>query len=188
MRRNKLVYLKYSASVQSFSRVWLFATPWTAACQASLSITNSQSLLKLMSIQSVMPSTISSSVVSFSSCLQSFPASKSFPVSQLFASDGQSIGASASTGTKYHSLAGIDNRNKFSQSGARSLSADLVSSEASLRDLQMAAFLSCPHKVFPLCVCMPLLSLFMSTFFIEGYQSDWFRAHTNDLILTESPF
>ena len=38
------------------SRVWLFATPWTAACQASLSITNSQSLLKLMSIESVMPS------------------------------------------------------------------------------------------------------------------------------------
>ena len=44
------------SSVQSLSRVWLFVTPWTAACQASLSITNSQSLLKLMSIQSVMPS------------------------------------------------------------------------------------------------------------------------------------
>ena len=45
-------------SVQSFSRVRLFATPWTAARQASLSITNSQSLLKLMSIQSVMPSNL----------------------------------------------------------------------------------------------------------------------------------
>ena len=44
------------SSVQSLSRVQLFATPWTAACQASLSITNSQSLLKLMSIESVMPS------------------------------------------------------------------------------------------------------------------------------------
>ena len=43
-------------SVQSLSRVQLFATPWTAARQASLSITNSQSLLKLMSIESVMPS------------------------------------------------------------------------------------------------------------------------------------
>ena len=43
-------------SVQSLSRVWLFATPWTAAHQASLSITNSRSLLKLMSIESVMPS------------------------------------------------------------------------------------------------------------------------------------
>ena len=44
------------SSVQSFSHVWLFVTPWTAACQASLSITNPQSLPKLMSIESVMPS------------------------------------------------------------------------------------------------------------------------------------
>ena len=44
------------SSVQSLSRVWLFATPWIAACQASLSITNSWSSLKLMSIESVMPS------------------------------------------------------------------------------------------------------------------------------------
>ena len=44
------------SSVQSLSHVWLFTTPWTAACQASLSITNSQSLLKLTSIKSVMPS------------------------------------------------------------------------------------------------------------------------------------
>ena len=43
------------SSVQSLSRVWLFETPWTAACQASLSITNSWSLLKLLSIKSVMP-------------------------------------------------------------------------------------------------------------------------------------
>ena len=45
-------------SVQSLSCVRLFATPWTAACQASLSITNSQSLLKLMSLESVMPSNL----------------------------------------------------------------------------------------------------------------------------------
>ena len=44
------------SSVQSLSLVWLFATPWTAARQASLSITHSQSLLKLMSIKSVVPS------------------------------------------------------------------------------------------------------------------------------------
>ena len=44
------------SSVQPLSHVWLFATPWTAAGQASLSITNSWSLLKLMSIESVMPS------------------------------------------------------------------------------------------------------------------------------------
>ena len=49
-------YSKKISSVQSLSRVQLFVTPWTAACQASLSITSSQSLLKLMSIESVMPS------------------------------------------------------------------------------------------------------------------------------------
>ena len=49
------LYTEFS-SVQSLSRLQLFATPWTAARQASLSITNSQSLLKLMSIESVMPS------------------------------------------------------------------------------------------------------------------------------------
>ena len=43
------------SSVQSLSHVWLFVTPWTAACQASLSLTNSRSLLKLMSIELVMP-------------------------------------------------------------------------------------------------------------------------------------
>ena len=53
--REKRRRLQFS-SVQLFSHVRLFATPWTAACQASLSITNSQSLLKLMSIESVMPS------------------------------------------------------------------------------------------------------------------------------------
>ena len=72
------------SSVQSLSCVRLFVTPWTAACQASLSITNSQSLLKLQ------PSHPLSSP--FSSLLQSFPASGSFPVSQFFTSDGQSIG------------------------------------------------------------------------------------------------
>ena len=55
-----------------------------------------QSLLKLMSIESVMPSNHLISVVPFSSCLQSFPASESFPMSQFFTSDGQSIEASVS--------------------------------------------------------------------------------------------
>ena len=51
------VYLNLQfSSVQSLGHLWLFATPWIAACQASLSITNSQSSLKLMSIESVMPS------------------------------------------------------------------------------------------------------------------------------------
>ena len=83
--------------VQSLSHVRLFATPWTAAREASLSITNSWSLPKPMSIESVMPPAISSSVFPFSSCPQSFPASGSFQMSQLFASGGQSIGVSAST-------------------------------------------------------------------------------------------
>ena len=56
--RGSLVPLHFwpFSSVQLLSHVWLFANPWTAACQASLSITNSQSLLKLMSIELVMPS------------------------------------------------------------------------------------------------------------------------------------
>ena len=81
------------SSVQSLSRVWLFVTPWTVAHQASLSITNSWSLLELMFIDSVMLSTISSSVIPFSSCLQSFLASESFQMSCCFTSWGlQSMG------------------------------------------------------------------------------------------------
>ena len=140
------------SSVQSLSHVRLFAIPWIAARQASLSITNSRSSLRLTSIESVMPSghlilcfwtissvqfscsvvsdslwphesqharprcpsptpgvppnsrasswwchpAISSSVVPFSSCPQSLPASESFPMSQLFAWGGQSTRVSAS--------------------------------------------------------------------------------------------
>ena len=92
--QKSFLFLQFS-SVQSLSRVQLSATPWTAAHQASLSITNYQSLPKLMSIESVMPSNhlILSSL--FSSCPQYFPASGSFPVSRVFASGGQSIGVSA---------------------------------------------------------------------------------------------
>ena len=84
------------SSVQSLSRVWLFVAPWTAACQASLSIINSRSLLKLISIESGMPSNhlilycpllllpwICSSIRVFSD-------------GQFFTSGGQRIGASAS--------------------------------------------------------------------------------------------
>ena len=83
-------------SVQSLSHVWLFTTPWTTARQASLSITNSQNLLKLRSIESVMPSNHLILCRPFSSHLQSFPASGFFPMSQFFTSGGQSIGVSAS--------------------------------------------------------------------------------------------
>ena len=84
------------SSVQLLSHVQLFATPWTAAHQAFLSITNSQSLLKLTSMESVMPSNHLVLCHPLSSCLQSFPASGSFPMSQFFASGGQSSGVSAS--------------------------------------------------------------------------------------------
>ena len=86
----------------SVTGVWFFATPWTVALQASLSITNSRSLLKLVSIESVMPFNhliLCCPLHSFnllSSCLQSFPASGSFLMSQLFTSSGQRTGASAS--------------------------------------------------------------------------------------------
>ena len=84
------------SSVQPLSRVRLFATPWTAARQASLSITNSQSLLKLMSIVPVMPSNHLILCRPFLTHLHSFPASGSFHMSQFFLSGGQSIGVSAS--------------------------------------------------------------------------------------------
>ena len=82
------------SSVQSLSHVQLFATPWTTARQASLSITSSRSLPKLISMESVMSSNHLILCVPFSSCLQSFLASGSFPMSQFFASGSQSIGAS----------------------------------------------------------------------------------------------
>ena len=89
-------------SVQSFSCVQLFVTPCITAHQASLSITNSRSSLKLMSIESVMPS---SHLIlcrpllvlpSIPPCPQSLPASESFPMSQLFAWGGQSTEVSDS--------------------------------------------------------------------------------------------
>ena len=81
--------------VKSFSHVWLFVSPWTAAHQDSLSTTNSWSLLKLMSMESVMPSNplilchsflLPHSIIS--------PGSGYFPVSQFLTSGGQSIGGS----------------------------------------------------------------------------------------------
>jgi len=85
------------SSVQSLSHVRLFETPWTAARQASLSIIDSQSFLNSCPSSQWCHPTISSSVVPFSTCLQYFPASESFPMSQFFTSGGQSTGVSAST-------------------------------------------------------------------------------------------
>ena len=81
---------------QSHNCVWLFATPWTAAYQPFRTFTISQSLLKCMSVNSVMPS--NHLILCHPHLLQpqSFPASRSFLMSQLFSSGGQSIGVSAS--------------------------------------------------------------------------------------------
>ena len=100
--KRKLGFLPFS-SVQLLSPVRFFATLCTAASQATLSITNSPSLLKLMFIESVMPSShliLCHPFLLLPSIFQPFnpstPASGSFPMSQFLASGGQSIGASAS--------------------------------------------------------------------------------------------
>ena len=85
------------SSVQLLSHVRLFVTPWTIARQVSLSITNSRSPPNPCPLCRWSHPVISSSVFPFSSCRQSLPGSGSFPVSQLFASGGQSTGVSAST-------------------------------------------------------------------------------------------
>ena len=83
-------------SVQSLSHVRLFVAPWIAARQASLSITNSWSLLKLMSIESVMPSDYLIFCRPFLLLPPIPPALESFQMSQLFTWGGQSVGVSAS--------------------------------------------------------------------------------------------
>ena len=82
--------------IQSPSHVWLFMTPWTATHQSSLSLTISKSLLKFKSIEWVMPPNNVILCCPFLFLPSIFPASGSFPMSQLFASGVQSIGASAS--------------------------------------------------------------------------------------------
>ena len=82
--------------VQLLSCVKLVVTPWTAARQAPLSFTISWSLFKLMFIKLWCLPIMSSSVIPFSSRLQSFPGSGSFPMRRLFTSGSRSIGASAS--------------------------------------------------------------------------------------------
>ena len=83
------------SSVQSLSHVRLFATPWIAARQASLSVANSRSSLKLMSIESVMPSSHLILCRPLLLLPSIPPRSGSFPMSQLFTWGGQSTGVSA---------------------------------------------------------------------------------------------
>ena len=83
--------------VQSLSCVWLFVTPWTAARRAFCPSPTPRVYSNSCPLSRWYHPTISSSAVPFSSCPQSFPASGSFPVHQLFTSGGQSIGVSPST-------------------------------------------------------------------------------------------
>ena len=89
---NELIFV----SVQLLSHVQLFATPWTAARQSSLSITNTGACSNSCPLSQWCHPMILSSVVPFSSWLQSFSVSGSFLISQLFTSGGQNIGTSAS--------------------------------------------------------------------------------------------
>ena len=82
------------SSVQLLSRVWLFATSWTAARQASLPSTTSGVYSDSCPLSQWCHPTVSSSVVPFSSHLQSFPTSGAFQMSQFFTSGGQIIGVS----------------------------------------------------------------------------------------------
>ena len=84
------------SSGQLLSRVQLFVTPWTIARQASLSIINSWACSNSCPSSLWCHPTISSSVIPYSFCPQSFPASGSFPMNQLFGSGDQRIGPSAS--------------------------------------------------------------------------------------------
>ena len=88
---------KLSGQVQSLSHVQFYVTPWTAACQVSLSASTPGACLHSCPSSQGCHPTISSSVVLFSSHLQSFPALGSFPMNQFFASCGRNIGVSAST-------------------------------------------------------------------------------------------
>ena len=97
LRRNWLSHphIQFS-SIQSLSWVWLFATPWTTACRPPCPSPTSRVYWNSCPLSQWCHPTISFSVIPFSSCLQSFPVSGFFPVSQFFTSGGQSIGVSAS--------------------------------------------------------------------------------------------
>ena len=95
MKRSSTSLIIQYSSVQSLSGVQLFAIPWLTTHQASLSITNSQSSLKFMSIESVMPSSHLILCHPLLLLLPILPASESFTLSQLFAWGGKSTGVSA---------------------------------------------------------------------------------------------
>ena len=95
IKQGEVFVIAAVAVLQSPSRVWFFATSWTVARQASLSFTIPRVCSNSCPLSQWCHPTISSSVIPFSSLPLSFPGSRSFPMSRLFASGGQRIGASA---------------------------------------------------------------------------------------------
>ena len=100
-------FLTTFSSVQSLSCVWLFATPWIAARQSSLSSPTPRDYSNSCPSSWWCHPAMSSSVIPFSSCLQSLPASGSFPVSQLFSWGGQSIGSFSFSISPYNEHPGL---------------------------------------------------------------------------------
>ena len=146
-------------SVQLLSHARLFATPWIAAHQASLSIPNSRSSLRLTSIESVMPSNHLILCCPFSSCPQSFPASGSFPMNWFFESGGQSTRASASA-----SVLPVNVHDWFplEWTGWISLQSKGLSRVFSQHHSSKASILRCSVLMFYICrymyICRPLYS------------------------------
>ena len=134
------------SSFQLLSHVLLFATPWTAAHEASLSITNSRVYSNSCPLSQWCPPTISSSVIPFFSHLQSFPASGSFPMSQLFTSGGQSIGVSAS--------ASVLQRSELICPSSHSGTATKLGFHVYLASELSAFFLCVKVKPWPCSVCL----------------------------------
>ena len=106
LRQNLFFYSSFVVFVQLISRVWLFVTPWTVGFQAPYPSLSLRACSNSCPLSWWCHPTISSSVAPFSSCPQSFPVSGSFTVSQLFASGGQSTGASASASVPPMSIQG----------------------------------------------------------------------------------
>ena len=124
---------------KSLSLVRLFATPWTAACQAPLSFTISWSLLKLMSIESVMPSSHLILCCPLLLLPSVFPSIRSFSMSWLFTSGGQSIGASVAA-----SVLPMNNQGRFplGLTGLISLQSNRLSRVFSSTTVQKLQFFS----------------------------------------------
>ena len=135
-----------------------FVTPWTIPQQASLSFTTSRNLLKLMSIEWVMPSSHLILCCPFAFCLQFSLVSVSFQMSQLFSSGGQSIGASASElvlpkNIKDWFLLGLTGL-IFSWSKRLSRVFSLATATSTVSQQVKFAYLDCEKHTFPKVFCI----------------------------------